>query len=118
MTILIQDEYTNTSETTYNTLEEFKVWFNGLRDDFHAIVETLNIEGWNAGYVTSVTDVKSESFDADTQMYIRVTEWADLETYEAYRACIASMNWETGDLFNLQNQNLGLEKVTIIPSPS
>lgn len=113
MPIQIQDRYVNTSSTQYDNLEDFTTWFIGKRNDFFAVVNDMNLDGWDeTPYVSSLNNITSETFDADTQEYIRITEWPDIDTYNNYRAAISSMDWETGDLYNLKNQTLGLEKTT------
>ena len=113
MPIQIQDSYINTSLVKYTNLEDFTAWFNSKAEDFFTIVNNMNLDGWDeTPYKSSLYNITSESFDPDAQEYIRITEWPDIDTYNNYRAAIASMDWETGDLYNLKNQTLGLEKTT------
>lgn len=115
MPILVQDEYTNESETTYNTLEEFTNFFNAKRDPFFAIANSLNIEGWDGEtYLAAVANITTESFNSEEQVYTRVTEWPDLDTYNTYRDAVTAMDFDTGDLASFKNGTLGLRKVTTI----
>ena len=115
MPILVQDEYKNESGTTYDTLEEFTDFFNVKRDSFFTIANSLNIEGWDGEtYSASVANITTESFNDEEQVYTRVTEWPDLDTYNTYRDAVTAMDFDTGDLASLKNGTLGLGKVTTI----
>jgi len=123
MSYVVNERYTYTGDSIFDSAGEFKVWYHAVDSDFLSAVQTATGSPFDASIKTlKESQTKTETWNIDDQILDRYTTWPDKATYLTWDNYLKSFDY-THSAFNsvtiggmgLSDPALDVNKQTRLP---
>ena len=95
MSYVVNERYTYTGDSIFDSAGAFKVWYHAVDSDFLSAVQTATGSPFDASIKTlKESQTKTETWNIDDQILDRYTTWPDKATYLTWDNYLKSFDYE------------------------